>query len=242
MIELLVVIGILVLLVSILLPTVSAARYKARLTTCVSNLRQISIAVNAFAIEHEGKFPTLDMPSTGANLWDVPFGFYDVLRKQGVPHSAFICPAAHQEPEQLEAGFDRAKGFYILNYNVWIPRQNGSNALNILPPPPTYTGAKFVIVNPRPTETFAGPANMADERGIRNPIISDIVGSEGSINPPANADLTADGNPYRLHPITNHRNGDKIHSINLGFADGHVETKRGNEIRPYFRGNWWNWR
>lgn len=66
MIELLVVIGILVLLVSILLPTVSAARYKARLTTCVSNLRQISIAVNAFAIEHEGKFPTLDMPSTGA--------------------------------------------------------------------------------------------------------------------------------------------------------------------------------
>lgn len=238
LIELLVVIGILATLLAILLPTVGAARYQAKLTTCVSNVRQISIAVNAYAIENEGKFPTLDMPSTGGNLWDVPYGFYNVLRKQGVPHDSFFCPAAHDETLG-RAGFTAYPGFYIVNYNVWIPRKNGND---IIPPAPTYTGSRFAIVTPRPADAFAGPANMGDARGINNPIISDIVGTAGGITPPADADLTTSGDPYGVSAVTNHRNNDKVHSINLGFADGHVETKRGNEIRPYFRGNWWNWR
>ena len=54
LVELLVVIGIIVLLVSILLPALNRARDNVQTTQCLSNMRQIGIAQAAYAMDNEG--------------------------------------------------------------------------------------------------------------------------------------------------------------------------------------------
>src|ERR1700712_5700985 len=54
LVELLVVIGIIALLISILLPSLNKAREAARRVKCLSNMRQIVMAMNMFAQDSKG--------------------------------------------------------------------------------------------------------------------------------------------------------------------------------------------
>src|SRR5947209_12690281 len=57
LVELLVVIGIIALLISILLPSLSRARETANRVKCGSNLRQIGQGLQLYANENNGNFP-----------------------------------------------------------------------------------------------------------------------------------------------------------------------------------------
>jgi prepilin-type N-terminal cleavage/methylation domain-containing protein/prepilin-type processing-associated H-X9-DG protein len=57
LVELLVVIGIVGLLVAILLPTLNKVRRQSQITKCLSNVRQLSQAVNAYVSEQRGYLP-----------------------------------------------------------------------------------------------------------------------------------------------------------------------------------------
>ena len=57
LVELLVVIAIIAMLAAILLPALSTARERARRTTCLSNLRQFSLAYEMYAEDYFEKFP-----------------------------------------------------------------------------------------------------------------------------------------------------------------------------------------
>ncbi len=114
LVELLVVIAIIALLAALLLPALAAARQKARQTACLSNLRQVGLAVTAYAIDNDGNIPfgpkakafTSPMnfyPSTGAptsliSLGDgAPVGLGLLLNQQlGAQPKVLFCPGADQ--------------------------------------------------------------------------------------------------------------------------------------------------
>src|SRR5690349_10204131 len=55
LVELLIVLGIIVLLVSILLPAISRAREQAKRVQCLSNMRQLTVAWLTYANDHKGR-------------------------------------------------------------------------------------------------------------------------------------------------------------------------------------------
>ncbi len=61
LIELLVVVAIIAILAAILFPAFASARDKARSTVCISNGRQIGMAVSMFAQDHDEQMPIFNM-------------------------------------------------------------------------------------------------------------------------------------------------------------------------------------
>jgi prepilin-type N-terminal cleavage/methylation domain-containing protein/prepilin-type processing-associated H-X9-DG protein len=237
LIELLIVLGVIALLAALLFPAVSSIRRQAKVTQCASNLRQICAAMHAYAVDNKGKFPDMTLPGTGANLWDVSHFFTQEMRRLGVDFRTYLCPASQIDRSVALADFTTYSNFNIIQYNIWVPHLNGGR----LDPPP-LTGGAFVLVSPPPTMSFAGPADVSDMSEFQNPIITDLVASGGGATPPANADPSVYGNPYQIAFNSNHGDGTRIVGVNWGFVDGHVEFHLGNEVHPYYLGNWWNWR
>ncbi|HJN14450.1 MAG TPA: prepilin-type N-terminal cleavage/methylation domain-containing protein [Armatimonadota bacterium] len=60
LIEVILVMGIIAILAAILFPVFARAQAKARQTSCLENLRQISIALSLYARDHAGCFPPTD--------------------------------------------------------------------------------------------------------------------------------------------------------------------------------------
>jgi len=89
LIELLVVIAIIAILAAILFPVFAQAREKARQTSCVSNLRQLSLGATMYLQDYDEQF--LDYRVINElYLWNVAFEAY-VKNKQ-----VHLCPdAAH---------------------------------------------------------------------------------------------------------------------------------------------------
>jgi|SRR5687768_1376948 prepilin-type processing-associated H-X9-DG protein/prepilin-type N-terminal cleavage/methylation domain-containing protein len=77
LVELLVVIGVVALLVGILLPALSAARNSAKTASCLSNLRQLALAAQVYAQNHNGRFP---VARWGADAWD-----FSIVNGRAVP-------------------------------------------------------------------------------------------------------------------------------------------------------------
>ena len=114
LVELLVVIAVLAILMALMLPTLASAREKGWRTACLSNLRQMGIAIQAYANDSEGRIPygpkapaftsPFDLyPSTGAPTSLIslgngaPVGLGLLLKDQLCNQpKALFCPSSDQ--------------------------------------------------------------------------------------------------------------------------------------------------
>ncbi len=89
LIELLVVIAIIAILAAILFPVFARAREKARQTSCLSNVKQISLGVLMYAQDYDGTFPHYykTYAEGGGHYWTAALEPY--LRNEQI----LVCPS-----------------------------------------------------------------------------------------------------------------------------------------------------
>jgi prepilin-type N-terminal cleavage/methylation domain-containing protein/prepilin-type processing-associated H-X9-DG protein len=88
LIELLVVIAIIAILAAILFPVFAQAREKARQTSCLSNLKQIGIALTMYQSDYDSMYPPSQL-GTGTNIVSWPSMIQPYIKNEQV----FVCPS-----------------------------------------------------------------------------------------------------------------------------------------------------
>lgn len=138
LIELLTVIAVIAVLSAILIPAVGRARESANQSKCVSNLRQIGVAVQSYANDHKGKYPEASFHGKAGKPWCRALEPYVGIESDGrESDNLFHCPA-------VEEGKHHGWSDYGYNENLGLgkPEDNGASAggANIIDP------AKIVVV------------------------------------------------------------------------------------------------
>ena len=99
LIELLVVIAIIAILAAILFPVFAKARERAKMSTCISNVKQIATAIRMYADDNADYFVTTAAPSaTGLQITNHAYGGVSESRRPLYPYTAndqniFKCPS-----------------------------------------------------------------------------------------------------------------------------------------------------
>jgi prepilin-type processing-associated H-X9-DG protein len=213
LIELLVVIAIIAMLAALLLPALSRAKDSGRRAACISNLRQMGVAIDIYAQDNNGRIPygpnappfthpTEFYPSTGS-----PTSLLS-LRNTGVPVAAglllkeylasapqvLFCPGSDQtlnaEAELAKVGTTQAQGSYYY-------RHAGVTKLFYTPPEPV---------------PHLQLASLGDNRNGR-PIRALAIDSQFL--------CSGDVAGFGVKPSTHHRQL----AVNILFADGHVASQ-----------------
>jgi prepilin-type N-terminal cleavage/methylation domain-containing protein/prepilin-type processing-associated H-X9-DG protein len=112
LVELLVVIGIIAVLISILLPTLSGVRRQANLTQCSSNMRQISTALMMYIQDNKGRHPPAGIPSLASvNVYPRGWWWANELVRQGYVRTPGINVYKKTPSLQSEKQYNRNNPF-----------------------------------------------------------------------------------------------------------------------------------
>ena len=110
LIELLVVIAIIAILAAILFPVFAKARSKARQAACISNAKQIGLAMKMYMSDYDEMYPfaCIDM-GTGytGNAW-----WYQLLQPYAKNTGVFLCPERKPTYWNCSYSFNMELGYY----------------------------------------------------------------------------------------------------------------------------------
>ena len=204
LIELLVVVAIIAALIGILLPSLSAAREAARASACLSNGRQMAMAMQMYADQSERNvYPTAGM--MGHTPW------MELLRPYIDAPKFYRCPS--DRSEKWEGDEPAAPGVTSYGLNAYFT-----------PNHPPYHGMNAVSVK-RPSRTvLIGEAAYQEYKIDKDHIMPMFWG-----DPPVVSGMMAgmarphewDSDTHRPKSLAFERHGG---AANYAFADGHAAT------------------
>jgi prepilin-type N-terminal cleavage/methylation domain-containing protein len=241
LIELLVVIAIIAILASLLLPALSKAKFRVRVTSCLSNYRQWAMSANLYASDDaRNKFPSYVQPFSGYNPWDVDAAFLTNMGAWGITLPLWFCPVRPDEFRIANDWFRQSHGrdinsvedlnLYlghwgglsacrVLSHSWWVPRP-----ISILPRgSPLFPSPQFCTVGATKTRTDEGwPTSPSDPQANTQPIITDLMQTPSADRNPANA---LGGHSLQTTQPLDQVVGKNSQSVNRAFADGHADTQ-----------------
>ena len=129
LIELLVVIAIIAILAGILFPVVARAREKARQTNCVSNLRQLGMAIRMYANDWSCQYPQDKyIGNSNERKWRL---VGPLLRYTTDEPGIWYCPssaiATRYDRTVVKSSTNWAQGYITYNYFSWLLRDPKRN-------------------------------------------------------------------------------------------------------------------
>jgi len=223
LIEMLTTIAVIAILAGLILPVLSTAKERARRIGCASNLRQIGIAIMAFASDNENHTPSAmnnKAATDPAPRWrDGTSPWYTALIKGDyATRKIFQCPSDRRVPVNgtPPAFLDRISP---LSYAIVVGKSGNPSDLWIAGSRltcPYLTNSAVVIVGELYSDTIMTIMQTL-EKGV------DGVGTVGFITSPSDPYVMGSSH---YPPSSKHENSDVL-AGNFLFLDGHVEWLQG---------------
>lgn len=169
--ELLVVVAIIAVIAAMLLPAVGLVRDAARATTCLSNLRQISVGFGLYANDHHGLWPYDANTPDDPNGWQMYFtsdAFLEYLDASRDADVASIrkCPSAEPAVAVRASHYSCARN---LTGRPTVPAARvRAPSRTVLVADSKYFGYPYWEVNFRPFAPTAAPPPAGEIAALSN--------------------------------------------------------------------------
>jgi prepilin-type N-terminal cleavage/methylation domain-containing protein/prepilin-type processing-associated H-X9-DG protein len=241
LVELLVVIGIIALLIAILLPALQRARDQATSLKCLSNLRQIGTGLCLYVNDNNGYIPLANMKLTAAGSGSVQYyhlmwkyiglpKYAETTAQQSAlrPFTGMVIQCPTFDPSQAPAATDLSYGINSLFQPNFGPSTVAWD---------TLSGKIFRITQLRRSSETAFIADNKDFKMATGTMLSTLSRDEAFRVRPS---ITVPTEFKARH--------NKGRTINVGFLDGHAESRYGstlplyNSPSPYQNEVFWNGR
>lgn len=236
LIELLVVVSIIALLISILLPSLSGARERARTLKCLTNVRAMAQATQMYLDSNEDKFPVRNNAATGGGShFNAFLPSRTILKFDRRPMDVFACPADVSDTRLYTAGDESGAdpntigigAMYNIDPSAKVRYSYGINNMTGINP---TTDQERLLFNPnanaytRPAQTLLYADCSFFNARAHNKLVNDeprLKGRVANAAAPALLNVLADVTPEYGTPLEGSRRHKQ--GSNIVFMDHHGE-------------------